>query len=98
MKPTRHERMLGIELARLRLQAGLTTPQHVERKTRRRLNAATVTMLEQGSTGRPSVGQLRLLAETYGVTPWSLLKLAGYVTDQDALDGVAEMKRSKRAA
>lgn len=90
---------LARELVRLRIAARLT-PQQVAARSRGKITAEWVTLCEGGQTGRPSIEDLRVFAAVYSVPAWGLLRLAGYVTDQDALDGVAEAKRAarKRAA
>lgn len=88
---------LARELARLRTEAGLT-PQQVAARSRGKLTTEWVTLCEGGSVGTPALEDLRVFARLYGVPAWRLLKLAGYVTDQDAIDGAADLKRTKRAA
>jgi transcriptional regulator with XRE-family HTH domain len=83
------------ELVRLRTARGLTIEQ-VEARTHDQVGSGTLRMIEHGGAAA-SVETLRQLARLYRVAPWSLLKLAGYVTDQDAIDGVEAIK-ARRAA
>lgn len=85
------------ELLRLRQLANLT-PLQVERKSRGKLTAAALSLHEQSCFGTPPMADLRELARIYGVPAWGLLKAAGYVTDQDALDGYEALRGKKRAA
>lgn len=103
------------ELLRLRLAAGLTPLQVAQRirgrakasssltrpgrRPRVEITADALTLYEGGQFGKPSIEELRVLAKVYGVPAWGLMKCAGYVTDQDALDGVQALRaRNKRAA
>jgi hypothetical protein len=86
---------LARELVRLRLAASLT-PQQVAAQSRGKLTGECVMLCEGGHTGTPAIPDLRVFARIYRTTAWSLMKLAGYVTDQDAIDGMAEIKRTAR--
>ncbi len=88
---------LGRELITLRTAAKLTA-EAVERRTRGRVSASVLATIEAGMATVPSPILLRAIAVVYGVTPWSLFKLAGYVTDQDAADGIEAMRDAKKRA
>lgn len=88
---------LGREMRELRAAAKLTA-EAVERRTRGKVAASVLAAIEAGSVSVPPPWLLRAVAAVYGVTAWSLFKAAGYVTDQDALDGVEAQRAKKRAA
>lgn len=85
---------LARELRRLRAATELTVDQ-VDRRSRGRVGCGNLVLAEQGVL--PSPHFLRAAATFYRVAPWRLLKLAGYVTDQDAVAGVEAIK-ARRAA
>lgn len=92
----------GQHLRKLRIAAGYSSPEKVE-KDRQRQNKASVSgrnirNIEEGHIDRPEAETLRVLAEVYGADYEDLIRRAGYLPEEVRGVGAPRAERVQRIA